>query len=99
MDNYVDNFVDNVDNFCFGGSKVVTKLLHLAQKIYTLMSLFMTHLGILGQKYSQELCELSIQFIQFNWLISNIYSSVGISTFYRDLPNRCSQYPNEIEIS
>ena len=91
--------MDNVDNFLFGRSKVVTKLLHLAQNIYTLMSLFMTHLGILGQNNSQELCKLSIQLIQFNWLKSNIHSSVGFSTNYRDIPNSCSQYPNEISIS
>ena len=87
----MDNFVDNVDNFLFGGSKVVTKLLHLAQNIYTLMSLFMTHLGILGQNNSQELCELSIQFIQFNWLILAHIEHTFECRFFYILPKLIEQ--------
>ena len=86
------------NNLCDRSEKV-TKLLHLAKNMYTLMTLFMTHLGIFGQKNSQELCKLFVQLVQFNWLISNTHSSVGFSPNYRNLPNSCSQYPNKIEIS
>ena len=87
----MDNFVDNVDNFLFGGSEIVTKLLHLAQNIYTLMSLFMTHLGILGQNNSQELCKLSIQLIQFNWLILAYIEHTFECRFFYILPKLIEQ--------